>query len=97
MVHGCMVCPELAETAAVSRSTSHVTTKQRCKYNYTPLGWVFKARCIKLQSLIWNHMRQERSESTREWIYISIYISDQQQQQQFNVMHRKLNGSRVLS
>ena len=32
MVHGCMVYTERAETAAVSRSTSHVTTKQRCEY-----------------------------------------------------------------
>ena len=27
-----MVCTERAETAAVSRGTSHVTTKLRCKY-----------------------------------------------------------------
>ena len=32
MVHGCMVYTERAETTAVSRGTSHVTTKQRCKY-----------------------------------------------------------------
>ena len=32
MVHGCMVYTELAETAVVSRGTSHVTTKQRCKH-----------------------------------------------------------------
>jgi len=32
MVHGCMVDTERAETAAVSRGTSHVTIKQRCKY-----------------------------------------------------------------
>ena len=32
MVHGCMVYTERAETAAVSRGTSHVTIKQRCKY-----------------------------------------------------------------
>ena len=32
MVHGCMVYTERAETAAVSRGASHVTTKQRCKY-----------------------------------------------------------------
>ena len=30
MVHGCMVYTGRAETAAVSRVTSHVTTKQRC-------------------------------------------------------------------
>ena len=32
MVHGCMVYTERAETAAVSRDTSHVTTEQCCKY-----------------------------------------------------------------
>ena len=32
IVHGCMVYTERAEAAAVSRGTSHVTTKQRCKY-----------------------------------------------------------------
>jgi len=32
MVHGCMVDTERAEMAAVSRSTSHVTVKQRCNY-----------------------------------------------------------------
>ena len=32
MVRGCMVYTQRAETAAVSRGTSHVTTKQRCKY-----------------------------------------------------------------
>ena len=30
MVHGCMVYTDRAETAAVSRVTSYVTTKQRC-------------------------------------------------------------------
>ena len=30
MVHGCVVYTERAETAAVSRGTNHVTTKQRC-------------------------------------------------------------------
>ena len=32
MVHGCMVYTERAETAAISRGTSHVTTKQCVKY-----------------------------------------------------------------
>ena len=32
LVHGCNVCTERAETAAVPCGTSHVTTKQRCKY-----------------------------------------------------------------
>ena len=31
MVHGCMVYTKRSKTAAVSRGTSHVTTKQRCK------------------------------------------------------------------
>ena len=39
MVHGCMVCTKLAETAAVLRGTSHVTTKQSLS---TPLRWIFK-------------------------------------------------------
>ena len=32
MLHCSMVYTERAETAAVSRGTSHVTTKQHCKY-----------------------------------------------------------------
>ena len=32
MVHSGMVYTERAETAAVARGTSHVTTKQRCKH-----------------------------------------------------------------
>jgi len=32
MVHGWMVYTEGGEMAAVSRGTSHVTIKQRCKY-----------------------------------------------------------------
>ena len=32
MVRGCMVYTERAETAAVCRGTSYVTTKQRFKY-----------------------------------------------------------------
>ena len=32
IVHGCIARTERAETAAVSRGTSHVTTKQRCQY-----------------------------------------------------------------
>ena len=31
MMHGCMVYTERAEMATVSRGTSHVTVKQRCK------------------------------------------------------------------
>ena len=32
MARGCVVYTERAETAAISRGTSHVTTKQRYKY-----------------------------------------------------------------
>ena len=32
MVHGCMIYTKRAEMAAVSRGTSHVTTKERDKY-----------------------------------------------------------------
>ena len=39
MVHGCMVYTERAETAAVSRGTSHVSVVS------TQLGWMFK--CLK--------------------------------------------------
>ena len=45
--HGssCMVYTERAETAAVSRGTSHVTAKRR----YTPLRWIFKTRYTPLR------------------------------------------------
>ena len=32
MAHGCTVYTERAQTAAVSRGTSHITTTQRCEY-----------------------------------------------------------------
>ena len=32
VVHGCMVCTERTETAAVSRGACRVTTRQRCLY-----------------------------------------------------------------
>ena len=41
-MHGGMVDTERAETAAVSRGASRVTTKQRCIS--TPLGWILKKR-----------------------------------------------------
>ena len=44
MEHGCIVYTKRAETAAVSRGTSHVTTNQRCKY--TTSGDILK-RAIK--------------------------------------------------
>ena len=43
MVYGCLVCRERSETAAVSRGTSHVTTKQRCKY----ITWVDIQNALK--------------------------------------------------
>ena len=49
-VHGCMVYTERAEATAVSRGTSHVTTKQCCKCS-APLRWIFKIRNKKLESL----------------------------------------------
>ena len=62
-----------AETATVSRGTSHVTTKQLC--NYTTSIDIPKKR----RSLIQNHMRQESIESAQEQ-RIAVYKSDQQQQ-----------------
>ena len=78
MVHGCMVYTERGETAAVSRGTSHVQTKQRCKY--TTSVDIHNALYKKLQTLILNHMRQERTESTREQ-RIALYKIHQQHQQ----------------
>ena len=74
-----MVYTERAETAAVSRGTSHVTTKQRCKYT----TWVDiqNALCKKKKktrrSVAYNHMQQEGSESAQEQ-RIALYKSDQQ-------------------
>ena len=54
MVHGCMAYAERAEMAAVSRGTSHVTVKQRCKHTTS----VDIQKCaIKSYSLMQNHMR----------------------------------------
>ena len=39
-VRGCMVCTERAETAAVSRGTSHVSAVS------TTLGWIFKTALV---------------------------------------------------
>ena len=58
MVHGCMVYTERAETATVSRGTRDVTSK-RCLS--TPLERLVKTHYAKLQSLIQNRIRQERS------------------------------------
>ena len=51
----------------------HVTTKQRCQY-ITLVD--IKTRRKRIQSLIQNHTRQERSESVRE-LRIALYKSDQ--------------------
>ena len=48
-----MVHTERAETAAVSRGTSHVTTKQRCKYT-TSVDIV--KRAIKKEEAIATHL-----------------------------------------
>ena len=73
-----MVYTERAETAAVSRGTSHVTTKQSCKYT----TWVDIQNALCTQktrrSVVYNHMQQEGSESAREQ-RIALYKSDQQQ------------------
>ena len=49
MEHGCIVYTELTETAAVLHGTSHVTTKQYCKYTNSV---DIQKRAIKSQSLI---------------------------------------------
>ena len=52
MVHVYMVYTERAETASVSRGTSHITTKQRCKYTTSvDIKTCYKKR----QSLIHDH------------------------------------------
>ena len=83
-MHGGMVDTERAETAAVSRGASRVTTKQRCIS--TPLGWILKKRAKTTTTLIENQMRQERSEFAREQS-TALYKSDQQQQQPHTHTH----------
>ena len=63
MVHGCMEYTERAETAAVSRGTSHASAVS------TPLGGHSKASHIRITC--------ERSESDQEW-RIALYKSVQQ-------------------
>ena len=75
-----MVYTERAETAAVSRGTSHITSKQRYNNLYLTSVGIPKTRYKNLQSLIVNHTRQGRGESVRTW-RIALYKSDQQQQQ----------------
>ena len=57
-----MVYTERAETAAVSRGTSHLTTQQRCQYTTSVDTQTARYKKKKLKSL----MRQKRSESARE-------------------------------
>ena len=56
-----------AETAAVSRGTSHVTTKQRCKY--TTSADIQKRGVLKLQALIQSRMRLERGGKQKIALY----------------------------
>ena len=61
-----------AETAAVSRGTSHATTEKRYQYITSVNS---KNTCYKrIQSLIQNHMRHVHSESAREQ-RIALYKS----------------------
>ena len=71
MEHVCNPNTEQPEMAAVSHGTIHITTqKQCCKYSTSV--HIQNALYIKykknenLQSIIWNHMRQEFSEFARE-------------------------------
>jgi len=75
-----MVYTERAETAAVSRGTSHITSKQRYNNLYVTSVGIPKTRYKNLQSLILNHTRQGLNESVRTW-RIALYKSDQQQQE----------------
>ena len=75
LVHGWMVYTELAPrrqqfqvAPAVQEPKSAIST---------PLPWIFKTktRRERIQSLIQNHMRHERSESVREQRIAAIYKS----------------------
>ena len=59
MVHGCMVYTERAEMAAVSRGTSHVTTKKRCKYTTSmdTQNALYKDTVIHLESNVTKEQR----------------------------------------
>ena len=60
--------------AAILRGTSHATTKER--YQYTTLVDIKNSGYERMQSLIQNHMRQERSESAREQ-RIALFKNDE--------------------
>ena len=66
MVHG-LVHTERAETAAVSRGTSHVTTKQRCKYTTS----------VDIQNALqWDRKNDSRSSritcDKSEWVCLTV-------------------------
>ena len=63
MVHGCVVYTERAETAAVS-PWHQPRNNQTALYEHH--SGYSKRAIKKLQSLVWNHMQQKRSESARE-------------------------------
>ena len=73
----CLLYRERAETAAVSRATSHVTvTTKQCT---TSVDIRYSIRVEKGYSLIQNHMREECSEPARGRKTV-LYKNDQQQQ-----------------
>ena len=65
--HGCMVYTERAETAAVSRGTSHISAVS------APLRWIFKNALWK--AIYSSRITCERSESARE-LRIALGKSD---------------------
>ena len=70
MVYVCNPNTEQPEMAAVSRGTIHITIpKQCCKYStsvHIRNALYIKIKNENLQSIIWNHMRQECSEFAGE-------------------------------
>ena len=78
MVYGCMMYTEHAETAAVSRGTSHASTVS------TPLRWIFKNMLQKASHSC--RITCECMETTWEQ-RIVLYKSNQQQQVQKSHCH----------
>ena len=68
---------ERAKMAAVSHGTSRVTCKQHCKYT----TWVeILKMCLKKEekkeaTVAQTHMRQEASESDREWKIVNNHMN----------------------
>ena len=62
MVHACMVRTECTMVAAVSDGTSHVTTKQCCKYT----------TLVAIQNALWKatvvHLKSHNT--TAQWVYL---------------------------